>query len=890
MIHLDNEVSVLVFHLQWFLYPLTSLSPSSVTANNVKLKLIDIRIYPMQHRLFTFPVQQYYLTFQKKPSKQSNHYKRLRQWQNTQDSIKMKSVREFAVDISKGRPFITSISGAKSSAWREQHLFCLDYDNKNPNKIVSMDDEIKRFTDIGICPNIAYETYSSSAILQKFRLVWVTSGTKDKQKAIELINALNIYAGVTDDQTTNESNLFHGTFDKEVRVLSEVPTDIDLMADCIYALLPEKSRNTVAKIRKSQKEHNSRDPEEYFQELVGLSVDEVRRNKNSFEIDILPVLKETKLYEELMSSHQPRKIIFLWATNMHWLGGGKDWLIDTMLNLNDTGVSHYDDSDFEIVVNADSYPLLPQYFSNALEYGHPDRNSVNFICLCKFPIDKILFIEPVVKESYSSTHEKHKSFLNDALHEQDNSISVLKLCTGLGKSTLLSKTIDPLEHSAVIATPYHTLKDVMIKAIEDNHESKCAGVYSTNKLPKFSRKLTELLSEHKDNPDMVGNILHNIHVFTTDSQEKDRELVKEYLENEELVFNQEMLAVTTHDKALSNMHTYQQKLGIFDEDPLMKQISNIKISFDEVNTLIQAVKFIDVNLKNHLSGIIENECNERLIYRKWDINKKTLKALKNNKIISNYQIKTLKTICDNHVFLKLHEFSSNSYSINIPNYIKFPNDRPFMINSATVSLPIMKIIYGDRLKVLDISHVESKGKVLQCRDKSFSMTNFDKHFNDMIDDICERKQELYNDEMNIITFKDKKARFIDFYGFDNTESHFYYTCGHNDYEGKNIAVVGTPNFDQNQYKIMAESLGLDYDPNDRFARRLVKYNGKQFYFTTFKSEMLQLLHMSMIDAELIQAVGRARVLHHDCTVELYSIFPCSATDEYFTLKQKGDKK
>ena len=52
-----------------------------------------------------------------------------------------------------------------------------------------------------------------------------------------------------------------------------------------------------------------------------------------------------------------------------------------------------------------------------------------------------------------------------------------------------------------------------------------------------------------------------------------------------------------------------------------------------------------------------------------------------------------------------------------------------------------------------------------------------------------------------------------------------------------------------------------------------KYNGYEFWMNTFKDYHLRTIQMWMIESLLEQAVGRARLLRYDCTVNVFARFP-----------------
>ena len=75
------------------------------------------------------------------------------------------------------------------------------------------------------------------------------------------------------------------------------------------------------------------------------------------------------------------------------------------------------------------------------------------------------------------------------------------------------------------------------------------------------------------------------------------------------------------------------------------------------------------------------------------------------------------------------------------------------------------------------------------------------------------------------------------------------------------------------YKLAAASMGIEFDEGEKMSLQTIDYNGYRFQFTTFQNEELRKIHLWMIESELEQAVGRARLLRNACTVHLFSNFP-----------------
>ena len=74
-------------------------------------------------------------------------------------------------------------------------------------------------------------------------------------------------------------------------------------------------------------------------------------------------------------------------------------------------------------------------------------------------------------------------------------------------------------------------------------------------------------------------------------------------------------------------------------------------------------------------------------------------------------------------------------------------------------------------------------------------------------------------------------------------------------------------------KEVAFSLGIDFDEDEQAETQLIEHNGYRTQFTTFRNEGLREIQFWMLESELEQAVGRARLLRRDCRVHLFSNFP-----------------
>ena len=84
-----------------------------------------------------------------------------------------------------------------------------------------------------------------------------------------------------------------------------------------------------------------------------------------------------------------------------------------------------------------------------------------------------------------------------------------------------------------------------------------------------------------------------------------------------------------------------------------------------------------------------------------------------------------------------------------------------------------------------------------------------------------------------------------------------------------------------QYFLTAKVLGVDFKTTDTtMSHQKIEFNGFGFKFNCFDNEELRKIQLSLIESDLIQAVGRARTLRTSAHVDLYSNFPLRISDEF----------
>lgn len=180
------------------------------------------------------------------------------------------------------------------------------------------------------------------------------------------------------------------------------------------------------------------------------------------------------------------------------------------------------------------------------------------------------------------------------------------------------------------------------------------------------------------------------------------------------------------------------------------------------------------------------------------------------------------------------------------------------ILSATADKNVYESILDGRWKEFyDLGYLQYKGRLLLHTDHTYSRDCFRQNPN-LMQEIRERHPDC-----NVIPFKEY-AR----YG----EIYLGAAQGLNYLQGHDLVVAGTFHRPDYVYKLWYMQVQKCI-PDDVMAKRSVKRNGFSFPLMTFRAPLLQAIQLYMIESELEQAVGRARLVSYDCTVHLYSNFP-----------------
>jgi hypothetical protein len=195
------------------------------------------------------------------------------------------------------------------------------------------------------------------------------------------------------------------------------------------------------------------------------------------------------------------------------------------------------------------------------------------------------------------------------------------------------------------------------------------------------------------------------------------------------------------------------------------------------------------------------------------------------------------------------------------NPVHFKENTKYIMVSATVDENVCEYYFGkDNVEFYECSRAKNVGRLKQIYDKSMSRAFIRKNST-----IIERIKKWSRFEHTITFLEFEKG---------GDSMHFGNSAGRDEWKGEDIDVIGTPHLPDWIYKLFAYSINpecdLDADINHN---AIVEHNGYKFRFATYDNMVLRNIQFYMIESELEQAVGRARLLRCDCTVNLYSNFP-----------------
>jgi hypothetical protein len=791
-----------------------------------------------------------------KPKKYSNEMNRHVAGINVPTGI---TINQFAEMVSApnshswyGGTYSNSIS---NQTWTSTQVFGLDFDggDKTPQET------IHTLQANGITPQIWYTTLSSTKEMQKYRVVlFAEKPIKDIQERDLIYKGLLQLVPHADPTCKNAGRIFFGG--QRAAVIHTEPISNQQLIDATYiaAITADKGRTRFIPERNypSLNAENGKfllilDRNNHF------SPEFITPHPTTIMGGVLPTIDWKKAQERvkvldafLTGEWLYHDQLFGLATNLIYIKGGQRLMKETMQRFNDQGNTQYTENNFNII----TYLKKVHYPAKPIHSFSPYEEDADLHDLYSAVVEvrgKIEVIEPIMRMPLLEAEQTFQSKFYDVLNlSHDDGIYLFKVPTAIGKTQLITNV------NATLAFPTHALK------CEVQERMSVPNVLSPDALDFMDEKLNSRLKYYyaagliQKATAMIHDVANTSNTLQYDHSDINQAQV--YLEQLKLTQESENTVLTTHARALHLQHKHDTI--IFDEDPLetILPIQTAQIS-DLVKIQLTSTKLFG-KIKLYIKTLTESPSGipvptppfpgdpEELIHCTSTIHvSSNLIGL----LTSNYFIKD----------------SRDNNTLHYIQQIPLPNKKRIIVLSATAPVEIYRALFGDRLKVIELTDVEQEGTIIQHTKQSCSRNAMNRYSESLSQKVG---------ELPVITFKRFRSSFK-----NPVEDMYFGNCsGYNNLKGKDIAVVGTPHRNNVLYHLIAAQINGANTPNPSMAYQKVEYHGFRFKFNCFDDPLLRNIQLSLIESDLIQAVGRARTLRTNATVQVYSNFPLRATTKF----------
>jgi hypothetical protein len=777
------------------------------------------------------------------------------------------TITEFSTYVSD--PYSYTWSGGvfegsiKNENWTQQSIFALDFDGG----LLTVEDVYLRLAQYDIVPQLYYNTFSSTLILPKFRVVLFMDSIVIDEKIHKLISdgLLSLFPEA-DSSCKNRGRMFLGG--KESTVTGTEPISTEKLCARLGIHLITKDGNRTRNIPNVRFFDSS--PNLGEKQALLYNINRSSRISPTFQlkdkpntpttnilgrepdiIDFKIARTKVKLLDEFLNGtwlyHTP---LFGLATNLVNIKGGRKLMNQTMEKYNKQGKTQYTDNNFNIMtyLGKVNYPPTPIHqFSPYPE----DKDLFDMVSATKDVRGFIQQLEPIEKMDLKDAEELFKDEFEQVINTGEvGKIYLFYLPTAIGKTEAITSV------HATIAAPTNSLKNEIggrmkvsyhctpdpVEFKDDSINKKLKYYYSIG-LPQKSLQILN----HVANPSNIQYYLPT-----------DVEQAIDYIKQVKSSYTTTDTLLTTHRRAIFT--PYLNETIIFDEDPLNSLIEIKKLFITDLFALNLISKNEELNcVIDFLRLSIPTEIRTTPTFNV-DIEELINTISKQSDIDSN-----------------VFDFFESSYFVkdtSNPNKIHYvikrepPKDKKIIVLSATIPIFIYQKLYGDRIEVIDISDVKQQGTVIQHTKKSCSRNSLNRYHETISKEVGDKP---------VITFKSFKNHFN-----NPVEEMYFGNCsGYDTLKGQDIVVVGTPHRNNVEYFLTAKVLGIEFKTTDTtMTFQQVTYNGFKFKFNCFDNEDLRMIQFALIESDLIQAIGRARTLRTDAKVEVYSNYPLRISDEF----------
>lgn len=713
-----------------------------------------------------------------------------------------------------------------NSNWLSQQVFGLDFDEE-----ITVEEVKNRLANFDLDCNIIYPTFTSDSTNNKFRVLIAVS---------ELITSINIRNELqlclmklfpeADKACKDAGRMFFGTNKKAIYLNIDYcarPENI-VSSSLLYQMsISSNPDRTLKNCQKSSTHYIN--PNNAYSEIDTFEYDSIMTNEFDWKI----ASSRIKILNDLIGGKWLyHNELFGLATNMYYLKGGQKLFKESL-----DKCDKYTKDKYLIMNYIKKVAYKPMRLENYSPYKE-DSYYKNIYRSVILEDNKPIKVEEDILIKLEEAETIFNNLWQQTLNNSEVDITVFKLPTGFGKTeSYLNLT------NATIAIPTNSLKYEVSNRFKVNHSV-------TPEIPEDLNPDIQLRIKHLYN---TGN--YNAVKSYLKELETTYPQIKEYKTKLNNCLLSKNTVLTTTEKAL--VIDFNNDLVIFDEDPLENLLKIESLDKGDVENLLhekihKSDKVVLESLLNYLNNTLANSVIEtpKLQFR-------------NLKLIQDILFTKDKKYNSNLLeFFKSNCFIKDSDNVTKFHYLlkrKLPNKK-IVIFSATASEFIYKTLYPE-CKFIDITNIELKGNIIQDTEYSFSRTSLYQNIEKAL-----HKIQPYP----VLTFKNL------LHYFPNAIQTIYFgNClGYDSLKGLDINIVGTPHNNPLVYSLYSKALNIEYDTEDFITyKQQVKRNGYLFNFKTYYNKGLQELQFYFIEKDLVQLIGRARLLRYDSNVYVYSNYP-----------------
>ena len=728
--------------------------------------------------------------------------------------------------------------------------------------MITIDDALKRLNQLEIFPQLWYSTFSDSPILRKFRILFFLDEPVQHPSIHKLIatSLLGLFPEA-DKQCKNACRIFLGG--KEAHVINQQPIQLKRLVDilCINIIARDsgKTRKIPAFFTTSESSTKSVSKQALLYYMYRNVHSGTKSNINittSLEggevIDFDVARQRVKIFDEFLKGEWlDHDKLFGLATNLYYIRGGRKLMNETMQYYNEVGKTFYTENNFAIntYLNKVAYPPIPIHAFSTYE---EDKDLYDLISATKDQRGHIEQIEPIERMTLGEAETRFLDRFKEVMYNSTpDKIHLFILPTAIGKTEAI------LSAKATIAAPTNNLKDEIGKRMRIEYVTTPDTVVFENDF--INRKLEYYYSIGL--PKKATAVLYDVTNPKNSFKysETDYNQASEYLAKLKDSYYSTNTLLTTHARAIHS--EFSHDTIIFDEDPLNSLIDIKQVSISDIQKLDNQTQLWNNDLENIINYLKSTIPAEIVSTPQFVVD---IDAL-----VDKVTVSTIKT--------NIFDFFNSSFLVkddqdyDVIHYVvkrQLPKNKKIIILSATLPIYLYQKLYGDRLNVIDIRDVEQQGQIIQYTKRSCSRLSLNRYVKNVSEEVGDKP---------VITFKSYAHQFQN----PVKDMHFGNCSGYDTMKGKDLAIVGTPHRNVIEYLLTAKVLGIEFKTTDTtMSFQKIEYNGFRFKFYCYDNEAIRLIQLALIESDLIQAVGRARTLRTDATVEVYSNFPLRVSDRF----------